>query len=77
MTPAWTKFLVHYHGCLDPLPDSPVHREFVDWALRGGIIRPHEGTFQTTALGSAWVKAMCAVPIPRVAYIGANGKEIK
>lgn len=31
----------------------------------------------TTDIGSAWVKALCQVPIPRVAYLDQTGKEIK
>jgi hypothetical protein len=77
LTPAFARFLIHYHGCLEPIRSSIVHAEFLEWALADGIIYPYENTYQTTKLGSAWVRAICATPMPRVAYIGADGKEIK
>lgn len=37
--------------------------------------KPHG--YRLTDLGFAWVSAICQTPIPRVAFLGTDGKEIE
>lgn len=36
-----------------------------------------EYCYETTAMGAAWVKALCNVPPPQAVYVDVNGKELK
>jgi len=34
-------------------------------------------SYRTTPLGDAWVKLLCNTPMPRLAFLDQNGKEIE
>lgn len=43
-----------------------------------GAVQPleTEGTFRTTALGRAWVKALCDTPLPTPAFVDQMGRVL-
>jgi len=51
-------------GAIEPVPPD----------LEPGFA-PHE--YQTTALGAAWVMALCQVEKPKLAYLDAQGKVLR
>lgn len=74
--PANIEFLLHCHT--SPLPfqhsDAGHYIELTRaWLDQGVIAEDGNGIFRTTALGSAWVKALCNVEKPRLAYVDAQG----
>jgi len=84
VTPLEVEVLLHCYCCPDPHPksDVPSVRDILDeWvALEVLWMPPSNGkpsVPRTTDLGEAWVRAICAVPIPRVAYVTADGKVIE
>lgn len=87
-SPANIKFLLHCHLNYDSVFDrfeSPHHVELIaDW-LDAGVIKKHEIfgatpctpiSFKTTALGEAWVEALCRVPMPKLAYLDEAGRVL-
>lgn len=69
--------LLHCHVSPDQHPNYENVKEVLD-ALEtvGAIAHMGEGTYSTTPLGAAWVKALCNVPPPRQAFIDENGKVL-
>lgn len=55
---------------------SPADREELDALEDAGAIECRGGMARTTELGDAWVRAILATPIPRRAFIGADGREV-
>ena len=55
--------------------DAPVHVECVQEFLDMGVIEKTDepGVYKTTPLGVAWVMALERVPVPRKAFIDADG----
>lgn len=79
--------LMWYHSRCEPHPriDIPAVISFTNELLRLGIIEPCkmatdvDGTniYQTTPIGSAWVKAICNVPMPKTAFVDEQGRVIQ
>jgi len=83
--PAHIEFLLHCHTRFDSFErlDAPVYQELIPVWLEAGIIEPHEPfgasiatakTYKTTALGKAWVQALCNVPVPKAVFIDEQGR---
>jgi hypothetical protein len=84
LSPLQIKILLHHHCTPAPFePRTQVYWDAVNQFKADGVLKGDEerdeGTdlsFCTTNLGSAWVSAICNTPMPRIAYLDQNGKEI-
>jgi hypothetical protein len=85
-SPANIEILLHCHVSPEPIPnlEAPAIAETVRDFISIGAIEPNrqEGDesprrYKTTALGRAWVQALCSVPPPAVVFLDQTGKEIK
>ena len=84
MTPSDIEVLLHCYYSPTPHPrrQAPAIAESLNSFLDLGAIQPStrpgtpDGTFSTTPLGSAWVKALCAVPPPKRVFLDEQGRII-
>jgi hypothetical protein len=78
-TPNAIEVLIHCHCCPEPHPriDAPAVRDALQCLQECGAITTHKepGRWMTTALGAAWLHALCRVPIPttRKFFVDADG----
>ena len=78
LSPVEVRFLLHCHAIIGPFENSPIKKGMADSFITSGVIEPtDEGCYVTTPLGAAWCKAICAVPMPKQAFVDANGKVIQ
>lgn len=83
-SPARIQILLRCHVSPEPLPncDAPVSAETIREFLQLGVIEPYgpiepgPQRYRTTALGRAWVQALCNVPCPRVVYLDEQGRDL-
>ena len=85
--PANISFLIRCHVYYDSAfeADRGAPPELVaDW-LEAGVIERHEifgatpctpTSYKTTALGAAWIEALCRVLMPRLAYLDEAGRVL-
>lgn len=74
--PSNIEVLLHCHVTPGPHPraGAPAVEEALDFFMRLGAIEPDgRRGHRTTALGIAWVKALCRTPMPRRVYVDASG----
>lgn len=79
-TPFRVKLLIHcsVHPCVE-IPDvesKAVQYELKDLQQIGAIEAIDRQGWTATALGRAWVQAICNVKIPRMVFIDEQGKEL-
>jgi hypothetical protein len=80
--PANVNFLLHCYTNPDPYPNIRAYQELIQqWIAEGVIAKepswtPERETYMTTALGTAWVRSICAVRRPTVAFIDQHGNLI-
>lgn len=85
--PAHITFLLHCHVSPDGFEhiDAPVFQQLIPSWLKLGVIEPHEPFgatpctphhYRTTALGKAWVQALCNVTCPKTAFIDEQGRVL-
>jgi hypothetical protein len=77
-TPNNIEVLIHCH--VTPLPHPRRNAPAVANALRLlrdlGAIEATEDGETTTALGRAWVEALCRVQMPRAVFVDGNGEVL-
>lgn len=78
MTPVQVEVLMHYYYKNDEPPnfDAPSTQDAIGHFLNIGCFEhdPDSTTnFELTDLGNAFVKAICRVPVPKIAYIDVDG----
>jgi hypothetical protein len=77
MTPITLNVLVH--ACTSTLPHPNRGMPAVEETIRSLIclgaigMAQQPNCIQATPMGQAWLKALCAVPPPRRAWVGLNG----
>jgi hypothetical protein len=84
-TPYRATILIHcYTGRDRPFdPQGPAFKHEIETLLSLGVIRRTDHTkiaddcYETTALGDAWVKAMCGTLLPKAAYLDEMGRVIE
>jgi hypothetical protein len=80
LSPLAVNCLLHFHTRPTRLVnfDTPASIDVTEMFLRVGAIAVTEehGVYNTTALGAAWVSAICNTPPPTLAFIDAAGNVI-
>lgn len=80
LSPLALQLLLHYHAVAEPHPKQhlEVYQEVTILFLRLGVIisTDQKDFYVTTPLGNAWVKSILSTPIPRVAYLDEQNREI-
>lgn len=78
LTPLHLKLLIHcYCNPEEFSPWSDTAQEFLNDFVVQGVARRLDGNiFELTKLGEAWLNAIRSVPVPRIAYLDAQGREI-
>ena len=80
--PAYVAVLIHCHTSPEPLLDCPVRAQALQLFLKNGLVvaravPPDQSpTYQTTALGAAYVDSLCLLPPPSVVYVDALGNQL-
>lgn len=81
-TPLAIEILLQAHCMPGPIsnPEAPAVQDTVAALVMMNAIERTEAPlnrFRTTKLGSAWVDALCRVPIPRRVYLDEQGRELE
>lgn len=81
-TPNNIDVLLYCHVCpgLHPRLHAPAVQEALGFLLTAGAIErntAHLDTYHTTKLGQAWVRALCNVEKPQVAFVDSHGNILK
>ena len=88
MTPNELEILIHFYVCREPYPreHAPAVIEAINQLIKNDVIilanrEISDGvanrTYKTTEKGEAWLKTILATPMPKCAWIDAQGNEIK
>lgn len=76
-SPSNIEVLLHCYRSaqIHPRAEADAVIEAIEGFLACGAIEPaeDEGGYRTTALGRAWVEALCRVPMPRCVYVDKEG----
>lgn len=80
-TPSNIEVLLHCHTTPLPHPrrEAPAVADALALLRNLGAIEPsdiHHEVETTTALGRAWVEALCRVPLPRMAFVDERGEVL-
>lgn len=80
MSPLAIKMLIHFHLASEPYElNLPIHQDIIATFLRMGAIEPsaiYDDVYHTTDRGTAWVKAICQVPVPKQVFIDEQGRPL-
>lgn len=77
LTPNDIEVLLHYHCSSEPHPrfGAPAVTDTVQRFIDLGVLtRPN---LTITPLGAAWVKALCATPMPRLVYVNDRNEILE
>lgn len=77
MSPCEIKVLLHIY--VDPEPTftaTEAQREALIKFAAKGAIESLNGVWSLTALGAAWVRALCNANCPTLAYLDNNGNPL-
>ena len=81
-TPLHIELMIHYHCSCAPIinADAPAVIEYTRHLLDDGLIISDEvraSGYTSTTKGEAFVSLLCRTPIPRMAFVDPEGREIK
>lgn len=80
MTPNDIGILIHCHCCPEPHPrlEAGAVRASLVWMANSGLIEQvDKERWKTTPRGAAHLNQLCNLPLPRRAWIGADGETIQ
>ena len=81
LTPFHLTLLLHTHTSPKTYdPWSRLANEYLEDLQEMGALttdEPNLTKYKTTPLGEAWINAILNTPLPRIAFLDQNGKEIQ
>ena len=74
--------LIHHHTNPGPFPqhETKLYKDMVARFVHDGIFvqSPEQANgYKVTDLGKAWIYAILGTPVPKLAYVDAQGEEIR
>lgn len=82
-SPLAVEMLIHYHASCRRREDDHLgpQQEIIEAFLRHKVIEQRNGfeagCYQTTALGRAWLKAVCDTVLPKTVFLDEHERQIE